>query len=184
MLPEVCFVPFLSTQPAFESSQMGITFADFAKNAKISVNTLAKAVHGEVVAERIANSISGELGVKTETLFNIEKNKKPLSNKTILEHHRFISVVFNQAEKEMLVQYNPAERATPPRVEQKEARNTRNGTMSKHKSGAVCGKIPGLYLYRRTALLWTRQVLPDTAVHSQRNTDFHISTHTRSGTQW
>lgn len=30
---------------------MGITFADFAKNAKISVNTLAKAVHGEVVAE-------------------------------------------------------------------------------------------------------------------------------------
>lgn len=56
------------------------------------------------------------MGVKTETLFNIEKNKKPLSNKTILEHHRFISVVFNQAEKEMLVQYNPAERATPPRV--------------------------------------------------------------------
>lgn len=48
-------------------------------------------------------------------------NKKPLSNKTILEHHRFVSVVFNQAEKEMLVQYNPAERATPPRVEQKEA---------------------------------------------------------------
>lgn len=56
-------------------NQMGITFADFAKNAKISVNTLAKAVHGEVVAERIANSISGEMGVKTETLFNIEKNK-------------------------------------------------------------------------------------------------------------
>lgn len=102
-------------------NQMGITFADFAKNAKISVNTLAKAVHGEIVAERIANSISREMGVKTETLFNIEKNKKPLSNKTILEHHRFISVVFNQAEKEMLVQYNPAERATPPRVEQKEA---------------------------------------------------------------
>ena len=76
-------------------NQMGITFVDFAKNAKISVNTLAKAVHGKVVAERIANSISGELGVKTETLFNIEKNKKPLSNKTILEHHRFISVVFN-----------------------------------------------------------------------------------------
>ena len=102
-------------------NQMGITFADFAKNAKISVNTLAKAVHGEIVAERIANSISREMGVKTETLFNIEKNKKPLSNKTILEHHRFISVVFNQAEKEMLVQYNPAECATPPRVEQKEA---------------------------------------------------------------
>lgn len=61
-------------------------------------------------------------------------------------------------------------------------RNTRNGTMSKHKSGAVCGKIPGLYSYRRTAPLWTRQVLPTTAVRSRRNTDFHISTHTRSGT--
>lgn len=38
-----------------------------------------------------------------------------LANKTILEHHRLISTIMNQAEKEMLLPYNPARRATPPK---------------------------------------------------------------------
>ena len=44
-----------------------------------------------------------------------------LSNKTIIEYHRFISAVLSQAEKEMLILYNPARRATPPKAEKKEA---------------------------------------------------------------
>lgn len=46
-----------------------------------------------------------------------------LSNKTILEHHRIISTIFKQAEKEMLVPYNPASKATPPKREKKEAKS-------------------------------------------------------------
>ena len=44
-----------------------------------------------------------------------------LSAKTILEHHRFISTVLSQAEKEMLIPYNVAKKATPPKVKTKEA---------------------------------------------------------------
>lgn len=44
-----------------------------------------------------------------------------LSNKTIVEYHRFISSVLSQAEKEMLIPYNPARKATPPKAEKNEA---------------------------------------------------------------
>lgn len=43
-----------------------------------------------------------------------------LSKKTILEHHRLISTIMSQAEKEMLIPFNPAKRATPPKFEKKE----------------------------------------------------------------
>ena len=52
-------------------------------------------------------------------VFRIENNAKPLANKTILEHHRLISSILHQAEKEMYVMYNAAERATPPKAEKK-----------------------------------------------------------------
>ena len=63
------------------------------------------------------NKLYAELGD-----LNVNKrNGRALSNKTILEHHRIISTIFSQAEKEMLVPYNPASKATPPKVERKEA---------------------------------------------------------------
>ena len=43
-------------------------------------------------------------------LFKVEQNSRPLSEKTILEHHRLISTIHAYAEKEMLVQYNAAEK--------------------------------------------------------------------------
>ena len=52
---------------------------------------------------------------------NDSSKKTGLSAKTIREHHRLISMVFSQALKENLVQYNIAERATPPKVERREA---------------------------------------------------------------
>ena len=44
-----------------------------------------------------------------------------LSNKTIIEHHRLIRTILSQAEKEMLIQYNSASKATPPKMDKKEA---------------------------------------------------------------
>ena len=43
-----------------------------------------------------------------------------LSAKTILEHHRLISTVLDQAEKEGLVPFNVAAKATLPKVTRKE----------------------------------------------------------------
>ncbi len=45
-----------------------------------------------------------------------------LSAKTILEHHRLISTIFSQAVKEQLLQFNTAQRATPPKAKKKEAK--------------------------------------------------------------
>ena len=45
---------------------------------------------------------------------------RPLSAKTIREHHRLIHTVLAQAVKEGLVAFNVADRATPPKVIQKE----------------------------------------------------------------
>lgn len=42
--------------------------------------------------------------------------KGTLSPKTILEHHRLIHTILSQAEKEMLVPYNAAAKATPPKA--------------------------------------------------------------------
>jgi len=46
---------------------------------------------------------------------------KKLSNKTIIEHHRLIRTILVQAEKEMLIMYNSASKATPPKLERTEA---------------------------------------------------------------
>jgi hypothetical protein len=51
-----------------------------------------------------------------EELAGDKVNKKTggkLSNKTIMEHHRFISTVMTQAEKELLIPFNPAKKQLP-----------------------------------------------------------------------
>jgi len=55
-------------------------------------------------------------------LGKVGMNKKTggkLSAKTIIEYHRLISTILAQAEKEMLIPFNPAHRATPPKQVQK-----------------------------------------------------------------
>jgi integrase len=49
------------------------------------------------------------------------KTGKKLSAKTILEYHSFIRAVLSNAEKESLVIFNVARKATPPKVTHKEA---------------------------------------------------------------
>ncbi|MCH5204288.1 MAG: tyrosine-type recombinase/integrase [Oscillospiraceae bacterium] len=101
--------------------ERGYTHKRLSELAEISENTLANALHGKNIAENKALAIAKALNESTDVLFDITRNTQPLSNKTILEHHRFISVVLAQAEKELLIPYNPAAKATPPKVEQKEA---------------------------------------------------------------
>lgn len=47
---------------------------------------------------------------------NGERTLKPLSKKTILEHHRLISAMLHKAVYWQLIPYNPAERVQPPRA--------------------------------------------------------------------
>lgn len=68
-----------------------------------------------------AQGIADALGYSVSEMFTVSDRKKPPSNKTILEHHRLISMILAQADKEMLIPYNPAAKASPPKVPKHEA---------------------------------------------------------------
>jgi len=90
-----------------------------SKAAEVSHTTVTLACRGETVSGEKATAIAAALGEKVETLFTLTQSRKPLSNKTILEHHRFIHTVLDQAEREMLVPYNAASKAVPPTLNRK-----------------------------------------------------------------
>lgn len=94
--------------------------AALSRSSGMAASTFAPAIHGGTVSKQTADVLSAALGCRTETLFKLSQDSRPLSTKTILEHHRLISAVMSQAEKEMLIQFNPAHRATPPKIERTE----------------------------------------------------------------
>lgn len=83
-------------------------------------STVTAACQGKRIALSTAQAIATALNRDVKELFLVDVNSATLSNKTILEHHRLIRTVLSQAEKEMLVPYNAASKATPPKAEQKE----------------------------------------------------------------
>ena len=85
-----------------------------AERAGVSAATVGVAVKGQSIKEEKALAIARAMGKKWDEVFQVEKNIKPLADKTILEHHRLISTILAHAEKEMLVPYNAAAKATPP----------------------------------------------------------------------
>ena len=85
-----------------------------------AASTFAPAIHGQTVSQKTADILAEALGYRTESLFTLEKDMRPLSPKTITEYHRLVSTVMTQAEKEMLIMYNPAHKASPPKLEKKE----------------------------------------------------------------
>ena len=87
----------------------------------LSVSTISTACQGKRVSVSSAKAISDAMESDVNFLFNIQHENKHLSDKTILEHHRLIHTILSQAEKEMIVPYNAASKATPPKVRAKEA---------------------------------------------------------------
>lgn len=49
------------------------------------------------------------------TLFSSVRQEKTLSSRTVMNCHLLVSTVLGQAEKELLIPFNPARRAVPPR---------------------------------------------------------------------
>ena len=92
-----------------------VSITELGRRAGISASTVRQAVIGEPVHVSKAEAIAEALDCKFNEIFTITKKSSPLSEKTILEHHRLISTILAQAEKEMLVTYNAAAKATPPK---------------------------------------------------------------------
>ncbi len=91
------------------------TFREYVEAAGISHTTVTAACRGERILREKAEQISEVLNENLENLFEAEQSDSNLSAKTIKEYHRFIRVVLGQAEREMLVPYNAAAKATPPK---------------------------------------------------------------------
>ena len=96
--------------------QNKLSRASIAEKAGISAATVGVAVKGKPVQESKAAAIAQAMGKPVADVFTITYDDNPLSNKTVLEHHRLISTILTQAEKEMLVPYNAATKATPPKA--------------------------------------------------------------------
>lgn len=98
-----------------------ISRAEISRRSDVSATTISTATCGKTISAEKAESIAKAMDIDVEAVFEITKNNAPLSSKTVLEHHRLISTILDQAEKEMLIPYNPAKKVRPPKVEYKEA---------------------------------------------------------------
>ena len=103
-----------------ELEKAGISKTKASELTGLSATTIKTICKGDRVSKLSADKISSILNKRTDELFEVEEPKNRLSNKTILEHHRLIHTILAQAEKEMLVPYNAADKATPPKAVRKE----------------------------------------------------------------
>lgn len=97
-----------------------MTQVKLSELSSVPVPTLRRIIQGKNVLEETAIKICNTLKMPVNKLFTVEIDDRPLSNKTIVEHHRLISTVMSQADKELLIPFNPASKATPPKVKQEE----------------------------------------------------------------
>ena len=96
-----------------------LTREKLASEAGISASTVTAACRREKIRGDKAEAIATALECPVGKLFTLEKDSTPLSAKSLLAHHRLIHTILHEAEREMLVAYNAAAKATPPKDTQK-----------------------------------------------------------------
>ena len=97
-----------------------LTRLELSNVTGVSLKAVYAAIKGERVKKEVAESISTALDGSLENFFSLDTKERTLSGKTIREYHRLIHTVLDQALKEGLVTVNVADRATPPKVEQRD----------------------------------------------------------------
>lgn len=98
----------------------GLRKYELAEQAGVGASTVSAVCRGERVNMETAHKIETALSMSFNELFIMEQHHSPLDPKSVVEHHRLISTILKQAEREMLVSYNAASKATPPKVEKRQ----------------------------------------------------------------
>ena len=111
-------IPKENFRPALK--EKNLSMAKVAKLAGVAESTVNAAGKGEPILKEKADLIAKAVGIQFDKLFTVDERNEPLSTTSILAYHRFIHIVLAQAEKEMLVPYNAADKATPPQKEKSE----------------------------------------------------------------
>ena len=91
-----------------------------AEMAGLSPATLDTICRKDSVSIESAEKFCAAFGLELKKTFLTVQDTRPLSGKSLLEYHRCVHTILAQAEKEMIVPFNAADRADPPKVEQKE----------------------------------------------------------------
>lgn len=97
-----------------------ISRSSIAEKSGVPFCAVYDAVKGKPVNRDAALAVAAAIGDPLEKLFVIHENTRTLSAKTVLEHHRLIHTVLDQAVKEGLIPSNPADRVMLPKAEKKE----------------------------------------------------------------
>lgn len=92
---------------------LGLSQAELARRSGLSIATIAALKQGGTVGTRSAEKIKAALHRKD--LFTMSGNDRPLSARTIENHHQVLSAIFTQAEREMIIPYNPAQKTIRPK---------------------------------------------------------------------
>lgn len=98
-----------------------VTVPEMHRRTGLSTATIENARAGKHVAPQSAHAIAQALNQPTEKLFSLHKDQRPLSDKTVLHHHRFIAAVLATAKRERIIPFNVAtDHMNAPKLEAKE----------------------------------------------------------------
>lgn len=100
-----------------------LTLHKILEKANVAKGTFSKLKKRKNVSVSVATRISEAAKMNITTLFDPVEKASPLSEKTILYHHRIISSILTTAVQWQFILTNPASRVKPPKVERKEARH-------------------------------------------------------------
>lgn len=101
--------------------EYNLTRTAVAEAIGVGASTVFALAKHRPIYKETAEKVADLLGKRYSDLFRpVGGEGKPLSSKTVLEYHRLIGSILTQAEKEMIVPYNAARKATPPKGEQKQ----------------------------------------------------------------
>lgn len=98
----------------------GWTQKTFSDQYGISIQTIKICCKQDRVSKETAVIFSNAFGVPLSKMFN-EVDTGVLSDKTRLEYHRVLSVLFSSAVKKGYIVSNPCERTDPPKVKKQDA---------------------------------------------------------------
>lgn len=99
---------------------VGITQKKLSELSGVSLTTINAVKCSKTVSVEKAEAICKALKMPVNRLFRVEQDNTPLSDKTIQEHHRLISLILSYAEKEMIIPYNSAEKViNKPKADRK-----------------------------------------------------------------
>lgn len=91
---------------------LDISVAELARRSGLSKATITELKKGRSISISSADKISAVL--KRKNIFDVQGGDQPLAPRTIEGYHSVISAIFSHAAREMILQYNPAERTTRP----------------------------------------------------------------------